>query len=480
MGSNRARVERCVQSFVICDSMNRLSQRLTAGKAFRQVLEMTSTEHRPGVGTGGAPGWERPLPWESPDDSTPAGRYSLPVRAAARLAEPSSRRRRRLPRLLQGRDLRARVGHLPAGHAGGQGLPPPQRPRAAAPPRQGEGPQRAGHPQAGRPLRRSAPAGRLGDGGALDRLGQVRGVEHRGAGLPGAARGAAGAGGGRHPGAERARAADAPAGARPDPQGRAGPAGGDADLAGAGARRADRSRKRALPARHHAAGSGGPGGSVPLVRLHADQQDEARRAPREPRPAPGAQGRGGPQQGRCPGEVGHTKGRPPRPSKRQRGGRMRAPPLAPSHAAGFLGLQDQRGDAETRRFGSGARSDTRAPANVIKENLRASAPPRSSFRTTRSAGQASAFGFLGFLSDFFSDFAAGFFSAAAALAFFGGTLGEFAYFFWNRSMRPWVSISFYLPVKNGWQLEQMSRCRSPPVERVSQVAPQAQWTFEVG
>ena len=58
--------------------------------------------------------------------------------------------------------------------------------------------------------------------------------------------------------------------------------------------------------------------------------------------------------------------------------------------------------------------------------------------------------------------------------------GAFAYFFLNRSMRPWVSISFCLPVKNGWQLLQMSRCRSPCVDRVSQVAPQAQWTFAVG
>ena len=60
------------------------------------------------------------------------------------------------------------------------------------------------------------------------------------------------------------------------------------------------------------------------------------------------------------------------------------------------------------------------------------------------------------MSDFFSDLGVGFFSAAA-LAFFGGAFGAFAYFFWNRSMRPWVSISFCLPVKKGWQFEQMSR-----------------------
>jgi hypothetical protein len=30
------------------------------------------------------------------------------------------------------------------------------------------------------------------------------------------------------------------------------------------------------------------------------------------------------------------------------------------------------------------------------------------------------------------------------------------YFLWKRSTRPAVSISFCLPVKNGWQLEQIS------------------------
>jgi len=30
------------------------------------------------------------------------------------------------------------------------------------------------------------------------------------------------------------------------------------------------------------------------------------------------------------------------------------------------------------------------------------------------------------------------------------------YFFWKRSTRPAVSTSFCLPVKNGWQFEQIS------------------------
>jgi hypothetical protein len=53
-----------------------------------------------------------------------------------------------------------------------------------------------------------------------------------------------------------------------------------------------------------------------------------------------------------------------------------------------------------------------------------------------------------------------------------------AYFFWKRSTRPAVSMSFCLPVKKGWQLEQIStRSMSPlMVERVGKVCPQAQWT----
>src|ERR1700691_3367083 len=53
-----------------------------------------------------------------------------------------------------------------------------------------------------------------------------------------------------------------------------------------------------------------------------------------------------------------------------------------------------------------------------------------------------------------------------------------AYFFVKRSTRPAVSISFCLPVKNGWQLEQISVRIALPlmVERVSNVLPQAQCT----
>jgi hypothetical protein len=53
-----------------------------------------------------------------------------------------------------------------------------------------------------------------------------------------------------------------------------------------------------------------------------------------------------------------------------------------------------------------------------------------------------------------------------------------AYFFSKRSTRPAVSINFCLPVKNGWQLEQISTRMSPLwVERVLNVCPQAQITF---
>jgi hypothetical protein len=42
----------------------------------------------------------------------------------------------------------------------------------------------------------------------------------------------------------------------------------------------------------------------------------------------------------------------------------------------------------------------------------------------------------------------------------------FAYFFLNRSTRPSVSTIFCVPVKNGWQLEQMSTLMSPTVDLV--------------
>jgi len=52
-----------------------------------------------------------------------------------------------------------------------------------------------------------------------------------------------------------------------------------------------------------------------------------------------------------------------------------------------------------------------------------------------------------------------------------------AYLRRKRSTRPAVSISFCLPVKNGWQLEQISTPMSPLcVERVVNVLPQAQCT----
>src|ERR1041385_2907169 len=50
-----------------------------------------------------------------------------------------------------------------------------------------------------------------------------------------------------------------------------------------------------------------------------------------------------------------------------------------------------------------------------------------------------------------------------------------AYFRRKRSTRPAVSINFCLPVKNGWQLEQISTWMSPLcVERVLKVLPHAQ------
>src|SRR5260370_1385575 len=67
----------------------------------------------------------------------------------------------------------------------------------------------------------------------------------------------------------------------------------------------------------------------------------------------------------------------------------------------------------------------------------------------------------------------GYFLAASALA-----ASDFAYLRRKRSTRPAVSTSFCLPVKNGWQLEQIStRSMSPlTVERVWKLFPQAQCT----
>jgi hypothetical protein len=48
----------------------------------------------------------------------------------------------------------------------------------------------------------------------------------------------------------------------------------------------------------------------------------------------------------------------------------------------------------------------------------------------------------------------------------------------KRSMRPAVSTSFCLPVKKGWQAEQISTCKFFTVERVSMTLPQAQVMVE--
>jgi hypothetical protein len=55
----------------------------------------------------------------------------------------------------------------------------------------------------------------------------------------------------------------------------------------------------------------------------------------------------------------------------------------------------------------------------------------------------------------------------------------FPYLRVKRSTRPAASISFCVPVKYGWQLEQISRRSSFLVERVVQVFPHAQWTAVV-
>lgn len=59
---------------------------------------------------------------------------------------------------------------------------------------------------------------------------------------------------------------------------------------------------------------------------------------------------------------------------------------------------------------------------------------------------------------------------------FSSYLSFFAYFFLNRSTRPSVSMIFCVPVKNGWQFEQISTLISPPVDLVLYLLPQAQCT----
>src|SRR5581483_3570813 len=50
------------------------------------------------------------------------------------------------------------------------------------------------------------------------------------------------------------------------------------------------------------------------------------------------------------------------------------------------------------------------------------------------------------------------------------------YFFWNFSTRPVVSTNFILPVKNGWQAEQISTVMFFLVLRVTNLLPQPQVT----
>ena len=52
-------------------------------------------------------------------------------------------------------------------------------------------------------------------------------------------------------------------------------------------------------------------------------------------------------------------------------------------------------------------------------------------------------------------------------------------FLLNFSTRPAVSTNFCLPVKNGWQAEQMSTLMRADVLRVVNVLPHAQWAVQV-
>ena len=67
--------------------------------------------------------------------------------------------------------------------------------------------------------------------------------------------------------------------------------------------------------------------------------------------------------------------------------------------------------------------------------------------------------------------------ALAASALAASVFLRPAYLRLKRSTRPATSSSRCLPVKKGWQAEQISRRISFFVDRVVQVAPQAQWTL---
>ncbi len=54
----------------------------------------------------------------------------------------------------------------------------------------------------------------------------------------------------------------------------------------------------------------------------------------------------------------------------------------------------------------------------------------------------------------------------------------FPYFRLKRSTRPSLSMNFCLPVKKGWHEEQISTLIAGRVERVSNLLPHAQLTFE--
>ena len=75
--------------------------------------------------------------------------------------------------------------------------------------------------------------------------------------------------------------------------------------------------------------------------------------------------------------------------------------------------------------------------------------------------------------DFAAFLAAGFLAAAALDVV--AAPGLASYFLRNLSTRPCVSTSLYLPVKKGWQLEQISMWKLPRVERVRISFPQAHW-----
>src|SRR5262249_30007359 len=153
------------------------------------------------------------------------------------------------------------------------------------------------------------------------------------------------------------------------------------------------------------------------------------------------------------------------------GGRGEAVPhrLAEHHGARVDGLPEEGGLGLERI--PDLLSDGELPLGTAH---RAAQAPRQAHHHALQPRPPTNLRTVGHLGATIYSLAFGAFLAGAAAAGFD------SYFFRNRSTRPSVSTSLYLPVKKGWQAEQISTWNEPRVERVSITLPQAQVMREGG